>query len=221
MNIVERQTVVIYADLGTTPQSFSYDLDLEFTPDHVVVRDITYSAGGVLGVHAIIANFCRAKNNVIAVFDDTDPTPYHSNPETTYRIEHSSSTLTNGQITFQLRKINNLGSLTASVATGDLAITLEFQRTMAERKPEDIIIQSIDAILSKHIMARPAVYPFQLPNQLKQVGGQEDLKPTDSQMFMDPSIEKIPNVHPSEIEIPEQQEQPKPEIERRAEEKKE
>ena len=110
MNIVERQTVVIYANLAGPIQSFSYDLDLEFTPDHVVVRDITYSAGGATGIHGIVANFCRAKNNVIGVFDDADPTPYHSNPETTYRIEHSSSTLTNGQITIQIREIGQNGA---------------------------------------------------------------------------------------------------------------
>jgi len=188
MHIVERQTVIVYADLTGPIQSFSYDLDLQFEADHVVVRDVTYSAGGVLGIHGIIADFCRAKNNVIAVFDDADPTPYHSNPDSTYRISHSSSTLSNGQITFRIRKLANNGGVSSSLAVGDLCFTLEFQKHEYERKPEEIILQSIDKILAKHIINQPQVYPFQLPNQIGQ----------GSQQFIDPSTEVIPDVHPEE-----------------------
>lgn len=193
MNIVERQTVVIYVDLAGPIQEFSYNLDLEFIPDHMVVRDVSYSAGGALGQHGIIANFCRAKNNVIAHFNDSDPTPYHSNPESTYRIEHSSSTLGNGEITFRVRRLGVNGGLLASVATGDLAITLEFHRTIPERNPEDIILQSIDAILAKHIIKEEKTYPFQLPNQS---GGNDSEINKSQQQFMDPSSEVIPDVQP-------------------------
>jgi len=186
MDIVERQLVVIHKDLNGVSQ-FSIPLDLGFTPDYVIVREVILSDnghGGGNGTHVITAPWVRSKENILLAFDDTSN--YLSNPNTHFLIKHSGMIM-NGDSTFTVREATD--TLSASTATGRIAITLEFGLYERRRSIDEIIITSTRRMVET-MVERGCVYPFCVPNQ--DGGG---AIPSGE---IDPSIEPMPQVHPTQ-----------------------
>ncbi len=164
--VVEKQTVIIHRNLAGPAQSFSLPLDLTFTPDQVIVRNISYSDGAGAGLHAVITPWIRSKEEILGIFDDT-ASASTSSPQTSYRIM-DSATILNGDVTFQIRDVTT--TLNASLATGNLALTLEFQKVEPRRSMDDVVIASVERMV-KVMAERGCIYPFCLPGNQRQLGG--------------------------------------------------
>jgi len=118
---MNRQTIIIHHSLATALQSFNKGLHLDFTPSIVIVRGVEYGEGaGATDLHGIIAPW---SNSPIATFIDDTNNGYSSNPSTTFNL-YNPGMLVNGDITFQVRRLNN--NTSASTATGKISLTLEF-----------------------------------------------------------------------------------------------
>ena len=184
MEIKHRQTVVVHRNLASVQQTFSEPLNLDFTPNVVVVRNVSCSTGGGLGMHAVIVPWVHSNQNILCVFADRD---YDSSPQIHYRIEDGDLGL-NGDAKFDLRLIGS--SVTASVATCRLVITLEFQRHEVQRSFDDVMVTTMQQMSKMMFSQNPQgnVYPFQLPKGAQFGKG--------SSFMVDPSEEPIPDVHP-------------------------
>ena len=173
----ESQLVVIHRVLNGI-NSFSIPLDLEFTPDKVVVREVVYSGGGIDGTHVITAPWIRSKENILLAFDDA--VHYSSNPNSVFTIKNSA-TILNGDSSFTIKKATD--SLITSTATGRIAITLEFQKFINPRPIDEVIISSTTKMIEA-MTRRDCEYPFCLPTITGSGSGE-----------MDPSTRPIPDVH--------------------------
>jgi len=136
---MNRETVVVHQRLAGAIQQFSYDLSLAFTPDYVVVRNVSYGNGaGVAGIlHSIRTPWVESKDDILLTFTDDVDVPYQSNPQSHFKINHPGSIM-NGQMTFYVSALTN--GIVANTATGDIAFTLEFCKEQKERDIADVII---------------------------------------------------------------------------------
>ena len=149
---MNRETVVVHRSLAGPIQQFSYDLSLTFTPDYVVVRNVSYGAGaGVAGVlHSIRTPWVESKDDILLTFTDDVDVPYQSNPQSHFKIQHPGSIM-NGQMTFYVNALTN--GIDANTATGAISFTLEFCKRQEERNIADVIISQmtqLTATLVRH-----------------------------------------------------------------------
>ena len=199
---MNRETIVVHQSLAGAIQQFSYDLSLNFTPEYVIVRNVSYGAGaGVAGVmHCIRTPWIESKDDILLTFTDDVDVPYQANPQSHYKIQHPGSIM-NGQLTFYVNALTN--TINANTATGVISFTLEFCKRQEERNIADVIITQmtqLTATLVRH--QADAVSVFMPPGDKggiryreadsKEMRGGLDLQ--DRRNTHD-QVDPIPNVH--------------------------
>lgn len=155
MPIYNRQTVEVFTILTGPAQSFTSNLGLDFDPTAVIVRQVLYNNVNTNDVAAVIAPWTNAKNGIIATF--LPRIGFSSNPGSQFKIQNPGA-LSNGDTTFQVRRLTNF--IGANSAVGTLSLTLEFIREVYP-EPTATVSQMAQLIQTLTDMSRPTdVYPF-------------------------------------------------------------
>lgn len=135
--VINRQTIIIHHNL-TTSKEWYENLDLSFTPDRLIVRDVSYAGSAVISevIHCVIVPFINSRENILCTFGDDQ---FHTNPGTIFNINRGKDLL-NGSQKFTINDLDD----GISAGTGDkpFSITLEFQEHEKERDPEKIFNQN-------------------------------------------------------------------------------
>jgi len=156
MPIVNRQTVIIHKDLAGPLQEFYKEINLDFEPTTLIVRQLTFYKGtATSGLHGIIVPFTNAKDGIITSFNDYNA--LITNPNSHFIINHPSM-LFNGDVLFKIRKLTD--GLVASTATGTISIELEFIREEYQ-EPKPVVADMTQLInFLKSEKASQSIYPF-------------------------------------------------------------
>jgi len=191
---MNRQTIIVHHSLTGAIQSFNKNLFLDFTPSSVIIRGVDYGEGaGATDLHGIIAPW---SDNPIATFIDDTNNGYTSNPGTTFKI-NNPGVFSNGQITFQVRRLNNATS--ASTATGKISLTLEFimEKTITPKINVDMkpLMDLISARIPVNAFSRELSFGRgEDEEEQDQKQGQDELIVMDTRNTED-QVNPIPNVH--------------------------
>jgi len=161
MSVTKRKTVIIHRALIPGNVSFSYDFELDFAPETMIVRDISFGGIPLGDLHGVRVPWIDSKEGLIATF--IEDSNFTSQPGSFFNVSEKS--LQNGSLGFEVYRLQN--DLTANIATGNLSMTLEFGQKVDkpyDPKPIDMIA------MMREIMAVKMVYPFGL-GKGEQAGG--------------------------------------------------
>lgn len=115
MPIVEvRKNILVIANLNNASE-FTFNIDVPFTPDEMIVRNV--SVVDVGGAHVYIIKSSLVDYEVLLSMANTDQSTY-------YQVTHTMNKPINGQFSFKLYAVDG----TALVVTSELTIQLEFVR---------------------------------------------------------------------------------------------
>ena len=121
------KNVSVYADLTNTPTVWDFRTGVSFSPDEIIVRQISYH--GPPAGDGLFMIWCNLTNNYIGTFSVAEATGFLSvavnvNPNTV--IQCLPNTVV-PSIQFQIHSVNNVGAPAASNnLTGQIAINLDF-----------------------------------------------------------------------------------------------
>jgi len=110
--VINRKNINIFQSINGIAE-FSQLIDLDFVPDEMIIRTISYLNDGIEG--PLSAVFCSLVNDFIGSFVDSKP--YANN------IVYTIGKPVRGQYNFQIRNAD--GTLN-NVRAGDIHICLEF-----------------------------------------------------------------------------------------------
>jgi len=127
--VKNRQTVVVFKDFANSIEWYE-DLQLEFNPDEVIVRDVCYGGENAnFTVHCLTTPFIRSRNNILCVFNGSVSV---ASPQATFNIEEGVD-IVNGSQKFELKLLFN-DRLNIGTLTGAIAVHLEFVEYIKERE---------------------------------------------------------------------------------------
>jgi len=161
MSITQRAIEVLHTNIVGGQENYSFNLHLDFTPTHVIVRSINYErsqAPVTTKLHQISAPWTN--HHPIGVF--LDDGSYISNPHSIIPLGEAGGALINGQITIIINRI--VTDVLAPTAVGVLSLTLEFYRE--EEEKEDALLSNMSELINVLKTPKNDIYPFNpLPSQ--------------------------------------------------------